>query len=70
MAEFSWTRSPVSIDALTSVLSTQSDRNSEKGVLLFADKTVSYEDIFKVLDRIRMAGLSSISLQAVAEPQQ
>ena len=62
-------QAPVSIDALTSVLSTQSDQNSEKGVLLFADKTVSYEDIFRVLDRIRMAGLSSISLQAVAEPQ-
>lgn len=61
---------PVSIDALTSVLSTHSERNSEKGVLLFADKTVPYEDIFKVLDRIRLAGLSSISLQAVAESQQ
>jgi biopolymer transport protein ExbD len=62
-------QSPVSIDALTSVLSTHSDRNAEKGVLLFADKTVSYEDIFRVLDRIRLAGLSRISLQAAAEPQ-
>lgn len=61
--------SPVSIDALTSVLSTLSDQSSEKGVLLFADKTVSYEDIFRVLDRIRLAGLSRISLQAAAEPE-
>lgn len=62
-------KSPVSLDALTSVLATHGDRNSDKGILLFADKNVSYEDIFKVLDRIRLAGLSSISLQAVAEPQ-
>jgi biopolymer transport protein ExbD len=62
-------QSPVGIDALTSVLSTHSDRNAEKGVLLFADKTVSYAEIFRVLDKIRLAGLSRISLQAVAEPQ-
>lgn len=62
-------KSPVSLDALAAVLSTHGDKDYEKGVLLFADKNVSYEDIFKVLDRIRLAGLGSISLQAEAAPQ-
>ena len=33
-------------------------------VLLFADKTVSYQQLYKVLDAISSAGISAISLQA------
>ena len=33
-------------------------------VLLFADKTVSYQQLYDVLDRISRAGISAISLQA------
>jgi len=36
----------------------------EAGVLLFADKSVSYQDLFKVMDQIRSAGITRISLQA------
>ena len=37
----------------------------ELGVQLFADQTVPYQRVFDVLDQIRLAGLSRISLQAV-----
>ena len=36
----------------------------ETGVLLFADKALPYQELFRVLDRIRLAGLNRISLQA------
>ncbi|MEJ2642856.1 MAG: biopolymer transporter ExbD [Desulfosarcinaceae bacterium] len=38
---------------------------AEVGVLLFADRSVPYQRVFDVLDRIRLAGLTRISLQAV-----
>ena len=37
------------------------------GVLLFADHTIDYQTLFQVLDQIRQAGISRISLQAEAE---
>ncbi len=36
----------------------------EQGVLLFADRQVDYQGLFKVLDQINKAGLSRVSLQA------
>jgi biopolymer transport protein ExbD len=36
-------------------------------VLLFADKVITYQELFRVLDKIREAGLTRISLQAEAE---
>ncbi|MCI5221115.1 MAG: biopolymer transporter ExbD [Candidatus Electrothrix sp. AR4] len=41
------------------------DKNSD--VQIFADKSVHYQELFHVLDRVRQAGLTSISLQAEAE---
>lgn len=40
---------------------------AEKGVLLFADRDLSYQKLFAVLDTIRKAGLTRISLQAEVE---
>lgn len=36
----------------------------ESSVLLFADKSVSYQELFKVMDQIRSANITRISLQA------
>lgn len=36
-------------------------------ILLFADKSVTYQQLYQVLDRINSAGIEKISLQAVAE---
>lgn len=39
------------------------------GVSIFADKAVSYQELFRVLDQIRIAGITRISLQAEVERQ-
>jgi len=41
----------------------------EPEVQIFADKSVSYQELFKVMDSVKEAGLSKISLQAVAAKQ-
>jgi biopolymer transport protein ExbD len=59
-------KEPVSLENLAARLKLQPGLNSETGVLLFADRRVSYQQLFDVLDRIRAAGLHRISLQAEA----
>jgi biopolymer transport protein ExbD len=48
-------------------LATKSTKEPE--VQIFADKSVSYQELFKVMDSVKEAGLSKISLQAVASKQ-
>ncbi len=61
---------PVSLASLAQELEEYKKQRGLKGVLLFADRSVTYQMLFRVLDRIREAGLSSISLQAeVREPR-
>jgi len=57
-------REPVAPEALTQALIDKVAAQTDPGVLLFADRHVSYQDLFRVLDRIRQAGLHRISLQA------
>ena len=54
----------VSIENLGGFLKQRVKSMKETGVLLFADRSLSYQRLFQVLDQIRMAGLSRISLQA------
>ena len=58
---------PVSLQLLSKRLQNkemekQDDQDSE--VQIFADKSVSYQQLFQVLDRVKQAGLTRISLQA------
>lgn len=46
------------------LLEQKSNGQKNPGVLLFAEKDISYQRLFEVLDQIKMAGLSKISLQA------
>ena len=55
------------LEHLSSALKTRVAQEKDTGVLLFADRTLPYQHLFKVLDRIRQAGLTRISLQAEAE---
>ena len=55
---------PVSLDGLTEALIAKPNKEKETGILVFADKTVSYQILFQILDRVRRAGISRISLQA------
>ena len=55
----------VTLDDLENRLRIQTvDMKQDKEVLLFADKSVSYQQLYKVLDRISGAGIKAISLQA------
>lgn len=58
---------PVLLKNLTKILTDKSKDQINPGVLLFAEKSISYQSLFKVLDQIKMAGLSKISLQAEPE---
>jgi biopolymer transport protein ExbD len=57
----------VEIRNLTETLFTITRDKKDPGVLLFADKNISYQQLFKVLDKIKDAGLTRISLQAEVE---
>jgi biopolymer transport protein ExbD len=54
----------VSLEILGESLKQRARSMKETGVRLFADRSLSYQKLFQVLDQIRMAGLSRISLQA------
>ncbi|MCK5350030.1 MAG: biopolymer transporter ExbD [Desulfobacula sp.] len=62
-------KEPVDLEHLIYILEQKTKKENTPDVLLFADKTISYQHLFKVLDRIRMAGLNQISLQADPEDQ-
>jgi len=60
-------RSKVSLEDLQAVLleKTQKAANSKSvQVDLFADKALSYQELYRVLDIIRTAGISNVSLQS------
>ena len=57
----------ISLEDLKDTLRHKAGNDKGTGVLLFADRSVSYQKLFKVLDQIRMAGLKRISLQAEVE---
>jgi biopolymer transport protein ExbD len=60
---------PVDLEDLTEALRAKSETALEFGVLVFADRNLSYQVIYTVLDHIRLAGISRISLQADFESQ-
>lgn len=57
-------KNQVPMEVLTDVLKDKARTGKEPGVLLFADRSLPYQQLFRVLDRIREAGLGRISLQA------
>ncbi len=59
----------VSLDSLSSVLSVTSKNKAETSILLFADRTISYQHLYRVLDQIRASGLETVSLQAETDHQ-
>jgi biopolymer transport protein ExbD len=54
----------IAFENLGETLKQRAAENKETGVLLFADKNLPYQKLYTVLDLIRMAGLSQVSLQA------
>ena len=60
-------KTPVALADLTALLRQRTQAAPEAGVLIFADKHLPYQSLFQVLDRVRLAGLSRINLQAESE---
>ncbi|MBU0769771.1 MAG: biopolymer transporter ExbD [Proteobacteria bacterium] len=57
----------INLDDLESFLKAKTISDTEIGILLFADRSLSYQYLFRVLDQIRTAGIHRISLQAEVE---
>jgi len=57
-------KEPVALESLGETLKRRAAENKGTGVLLFADKNLPYQKLYTVLDLIRLAGLSQVSLQA------
>ena len=62
-------KEPVSLENLSGALEKKAGERKETGVLLFSDRSLPYQKLFQVLDRIRMSGLTRISLQAEEDKQ-
>lgn len=62
-------KTQVSMDVLAESLKEKAEARHDTGVLLFADKSISYQQLFEILDIIQQAGLERISLQAKAVDQ-
>ena len=57
----------ISLKNLAEFLKIRAGGGTQPGVLLFADRSLPYQELFRVLDQIRLSGLSRISLQAEAD---
>jgi biopolymer transport protein ExbD len=57
-------KEPVTLENLGEALKLRAAENKETGILLFADRNLPYQKLYAVLDLIRLAGLSQVSLQA------
>ncbi len=57
----------IDLNDLAAVLKRKTGSGKDPGVLLFAERSLSYQSLFRVLDQIRMADIHRISLQADVE---
>ena len=60
----------VRLEDLVDAIKARVTDQKEPGVLLFADRSIQYQTLFQVLDKIRLAGINRISLQAELEQKQ
>ena len=60
----------IGLNDLASFLKTIAETDRDVGILLFADRSLSYQKLFQVLDQIKMAGIHRISLQSEVEQNQ
>ncbi|MBW2489992.1 MAG: biopolymer transporter ExbD [Deltaproteobacteria bacterium] len=60
----------IDLNDLASFLKTKTETDRDVGILLFADRSLSYQNLFQVLDQIKIAGVHRISLQAEIEQHQ
>jgi len=61
-------KAPVALDRLAEVLRTRAGESKDPGVLLFADNRITYQTLYNVIDRIKMAGIDRLSLECERQP--
>lgn len=61
-------KSPVALEQLTETLRAKTVSAREPGVLLFADNQITYQTLYGVIDRIKMAGIDRLSLECERQP--
>lgn len=57
-------KQPVELNELQKILQNKTGMEKKNGVQVFADRLVEYQHLFRVLDSIKKAGITNISLQA------
>jgi biopolymer transport protein ExbD len=60
-------KQPVALEGLYGLLRQHAAGDPEAGVLLFADRVLPYQELVRVLDQVRRAGIARVSLQAESE---
>jgi biopolymer transport protein ExbD len=63
-------KEPVAVEALSSILAARKaalDDPEGISIRVFADKSVAYQAVYTVLDGVRAAGITRVSLQAETE---
>ncbi|MBC2744430.1 MAG: biopolymer transporter ExbD [Desulfosarcina sp.] len=59
---------PVEIEKLAEILRVKAGSEKDPGVLLFADNSITYQTLYGVIDQIKMAGISRLSLECERQP--
>ena len=59
---------PVSLEILADILRVKSQGAKEPSVLLFADKNITYQTLYGVIDQIKLAGIDRLSLECERRP--
>ncbi len=57
-------KQPIALADLEGILQSKAEPEKQRGVQVFADRLLEYQRLFTVLDSIKKAGISNISLQA------
>lgn len=57
-------KTPVALAALAAMLRQRIAADPQTAVMLFADRALAYQELFRVLDQVRLAGVTRIQLQA------
>ena len=60
-------KKPIFLDGLTDALKAATAEKTEASVQVFAERELTYQQLFLVLDRIKQSGIRIVSLQATAE---
>ncbi|MGA6926325.1 MAG: biopolymer transporter ExbD [Desulfosarcina sp.] len=59
---------PVAVETLADQLRRNAGTEKESAVLLFADNRITYQTLYRVIDQIKMAGITRLSLESERQP--